>query len=1434
MLGLSTSLLLTLPSVQTWLSKRVASYLSDQLNTKVSIQGVDVKFPKNIVLKGLLIEDLHQDTLLFTETFQININNYSLNRNRFYINSIQLDQPVVKIKYYQKEALSNLQFILDYFEDTTSNSTNAKPSLYLKIGSVKINDGNIIYQNQHILANGMKSINYDDLHITHLNYSSDYFTYFNNELRIKLKRLSLKEKSGFIISQLNTDFKMTPTEMEFNKLDLITPRSHIRDYYLMRYDSISDMGNYLEKVYMNSHFVNSKIAYKDVAYFTDELANYTGTVYANGKVYGTVANLASDEITIKTNDTTYCEGKFSIKGMPDMDHAELYFKTDKLISNLSDAKKLLINVDQKEISSLLPNELGELGTFSFSGYYQGRLNDFNLKGQMQSAIGGIYADFNMKLPANSPTKYKGSIETIDFNLGKLIAQENIIGNSNLKLNVDGEGFNIDELKTKVDAQILDLRINNFTYRNLNANGALRQKVFNGTLTSTEKILSFDFSGQVDLNNLDLPEFNFDANINSIDLLALQQTKDSFIVSTQMHADFKGTNFEKLIGSLSFNNSRIQKGGIEHTINHLNIQAQLIGTGKSIQIQSELFTAELKGDYHLANISSASKSFLKNFLPSMRLGNINKFENQDFSFKILLANSKPITDLFFPEFQLAKGGAIYGKLNTAKDLLKINIGLDFLKYKSFKFEKIVIDGENNSKTFDLNIASNKILINDSVNINNVAISNAIANDTIQFNVKLSDKDAINQLDLNGKLNFLNDSVNLSVLPSEIIIDRAEWKIPSAFKLCYTPQGNYIINDFYLSNGEQSLSITGIISDKEKDKLSIKAHQLSLKSFNQILKKYSIAIAGTLNANTTLAAVAGDMSLQSDLRIDDLVYNKDSIGILKFNSTLDEKSKLISIAGSIFNKRLKTLEIGGSINIGRKVDNLNLNILLDETELSVIEPFVKDYVSNIKGTAIADLAITGSIKSPKLDGYLNLKNVGLLVNYLNTSYTLNEQIKFTENKIIINNVQLKDRDGNKGTANGSISHQSFSNFVFDVKVQSENLMSLNTTAKNNELYYGKAYTSGTYLFRGPLDRFKIDITAATNAGTKLFIPITDENSISANNYIHFITKDSLQKKSDYKIDLSGIALNMNLQVNDAAEVQLIMDPNTGEAIKGRGFANLKLAINTIGNFEMFGNFEISEGVYNFNIQNIINKKFKIEKGGTIRWNGDPFKAKIDLSAVFETRPSIYPLIVSATNDTSAYSTSTKVLSQCVLYMKNDLLAPDITFGLRFPNDQDVSSKVGGYLANTDNLNNQVASLLVFGRFVNSTTNNTSIATSGFINAQLSNLISTKNFNLNLERGVGGSLKLFNERITIDGSIANQTSTSSSTNTNASSITGDVSIEYKISKDGRLKAKAFQRNDNNSDILKRGNSQNEQGLGVFYRIEFDNFKELWGKITRKKTAI
>jgi hypothetical protein len=298
---------------------------------------------------------------------------------------------------------------------------------------------------------------------------------------------------------------------------------------------------------------------------------------------------------------------------------------------------------------------------------------------------------------------------------------------------------------------------------------------------------------------------------------------------------------------------------------------------------------------------------------------------------------------------------------------------------------------------------------------------------------------------------------------------------------------------------------------------------------------------------------------------------------------------------------------------------------------------------------------------------------------------------------------------------------------------------------------------------------------------------------------------------------------------------MDPVSGEIIKGTGNAELRLVINSLGNFEMYGIYEIAQGEYNFTLQNLINKKFKVDKGGTIRWNGDPLKAKINLTAVYETRPQILPLILSASpSDTNTYASTQRVKTECVLNMKNDLMSPDINFGIRFPEDQSLTTKVGGYLANVDNLNNQVASLLVFGRFSNTgSTNNSFVPTTGFLTAQLSSLVSTKNFDLNLANGVGGSLRLFNDRITIDGTINTASSSTTTTTTQtatASAITGDVNIEYKISKDGRFKAKGFQRNDNSSDVLKRGTNQLEQGVGLFYRIEFDTFGELYRKLFKK----
>ena len=1437
-LGLLTSLLIIyllfrLPSVQTWVAKKIANYLSSELKANIQVKGVDIDLFKTIVLEDFLIEDKHQDTLLFVGKLKVDIDRILLKENKFYVNKLKLFNPVFHLRKYKNEKFNNMHFLAEYFSTEKDTTSKATSPLSLFVNNISIEDADFIYHNENLPNGDHDVINYDNVHVKNFNTEINKFSLVNGDIKAQIKKLNLREKSGFVIKELRANVKFTKNEIEAANLYLLTPYSSIHDYYSMRFDSIADMSDYIHKVRMYADFEQSIVSFRDVKYFASAIKNYTQEFLIDGYVYGPVAHLQSKNIKINTGDITKVNGAISVKGLPEIESTIFNAKLEKLTTNYEDLVDLMYGLDLDSVATVLPSFLSNLGKVEYAGYYKGTVFDFDANGNIITDIGNAVNDIHMNIESDKIPSYNGNIEAIGLDLGKLF-NEKILGPADLNLIIDGEGFDIKNLNANIGTQIKHIYLNGYNYNSLEANGIIDKKLFNGNFTAKDPNAKFDFEGSIDFNNINQPEFNFTSSISKLNLKELRWIKDTINISTDVKVNFVGSNLDNVIGAIYFDNTEIQNGTDSFIFKNIDLESKYIKEGKALSLNSEIIEASILGEYKLSTIQSAVKSLIKIYLPNANLGKINKYEDQDFNFHLLVKNANPITELLYPKLNISKSADIRGYLNTNTNTIRLNGQIDYIKYDVLKFENLMIDGENDKNIFDLNIASDRAFISDSINIDNIAISNAVKNDSIKFNVKLAELTNPNQLDLNGLISFKESKTKIAILPSVVIIDNQAWNLKDSFNLDFINENRILVNNFELRNNDQLVQVAGYISNQNNEELSIDIQNVNLKSFNQLFKKYDIEVLGTLNSRTKFASLLSEPLAISDININNLIYNSDTIGNLLFSNTWDPKSQIINLAGSIFNERLKTLEVGGTINTSKTKNNFNVDVLMNETELIVIEPFVKSYVSNISGTASADLKVRGSFAKPEINGYLTLKNAGLRINYLNAFLKVSDQIKLSENKIFLNNLQVKDLEGNKGTLNGTITHTYFEKFNLDVKLQANNLLCLNTTEKDNELYYGKAYGSGSFAFKGPIEDIKIDITAKTESGTKFYIPLSDESSVMKQNFVRFIQKDSTLDAQDYKINLSGISMNMNLQVDDQSEVQLIMDKNTGEIIKGRGNANLKLTINTIGNFEMYGNYEITEGEYNFILQNLISKKFKVEKGGTIRWNGDPLKAKIDLSAIYETRPQVSPLILSANSaDTNSYTSSQRVKAHCVLNLKNDLMAPDISFGLRFPEDENLSSKVGGYLANQDNLSNQVASLLIFGRFANTGSTNY-IPTTGFLASQLSSLVSTKNFDLNLENGVGGSLRLFNDRITIDGNINtnnNNTSTTNNQQANASAITGDVNIEYKISKDGRFRAKGFQRNDINSDLLKRGNSQVEQGVGLFYRIEFDTFSELYQKIFKKK---
>jgi hypothetical protein len=107
---------------------------------------------------------------------------------------------------------------------------------------------------------------------------------------------------------------------------------------------------------------------------------------------------------------------------------------------------------------------------------------------------------------------------------------------------------------------------------------------------------------------------------------------------------------------------------------------------------------------------------------------------------------------------------------------------------------------------------------------------------------------------------------------------------------------------------------------------------------------------------------------------------------------------------------------------------------------------------------------------------------------------------------------------------------------------------------------------------------------------------------------------------------------------------------------------------------------------------------------------------------------------------------------------------------------------------------------------------------------------------------SKQLFNNRLSIDGNfgVANNNSpTSSATtankNNSSSNIIGDVTLEYKLSESGKYRVKAFNRSNDNTQTATSGGPFT-QGVGIFYREEYESLSELYrryiGKLKRNKT--
>ncbi len=1446
-------LVIKVPAVQTWVVQRVTNYLSSELKTKVSIDAVDIKLFRSLSLEGLYIEDLQHDTLIYAPELIVTFSQFSYKQQRITIAEATLNKARIGIKKYKDPRAYNLDFIIDYFSGSGKDTTTSKP-WKIRVKNIRMVDNTFSYRDLKY-SDSTPIIDWDDLYLSHLNVKIEDLEPEADTLNFNLASLSFIEKSGFVLKDLSTKARIEPLLMKFEAMRIVSPESDIHTSIQFNYDDLSAFEDFITKVNWNGKFDESKISFHDLAFFSSELIGLDRSFSFKGEARGTVDRFKAKNLEIVYTPTTKFKGSVNMTGLPNFDETYMEIGVDQLSLLKKDIETIPAFPFSSHEKIELPANLEELGVVQFKGKFNGFYKDFVAYGNTTTSLGYISSDINLKIAEDDKhTNYSGNLSLFDFDLGKFFKLQPDLGRVSAKANLKGQGFKMENLQANLEGNASKLQFRGYNYSGIHLNGHFAKKLFNGELTINDPNLDLNFAGDIDLRNK-LPVYNFTSSIYQAHLtkLNLLDRDTSANMVAEISINLVGNDIDNAEGTIQIDDANYQEAGKEIKSDRIFIQAHR-DIKRSIVLQSDIVDAQVTGYFSIKDLVNSSKLILSKYFPAI-VNNQKKLPpSQDLTFKVTTKRTQPLADVFFPSIKIANGTLIEGQLSSLDNKISLLLSSDQIDISPAEFKNIYLSGNTKNNELIFNTTVGHLQISDSLYFDNIRLMGKTRSDSASFILSLSGKDstkskAVVQFDTG----FLKTGyTSIRIIPIELMQKGQQWTIDPK-NLVLIDSSGVLFENFNLTGGIQQLNLNGILAKDTASVMNLGFKDFEAAQFNDFLDIYDVEVGGKINGSARLSGILGKPTLTSELQVDNLRWFADTIGDATLQTEWNSRRGSVSVDAMVTRGGVKNIHVTGEYLMKKdKEDEINFDITLQKTYLSSFNHYLEGIFSNLGGIASGHIKLDGPVNKPLLTGKITLQKVSFIVDYLKTTYNFSTDVELNNNSFAFNNVIMNDVKGNQAIINGKVYHDHLKDFYFDIDIKAKKTQVLNTGPADNEMFYGTAYASGNVRISGYLEYIIMNIGLQTEAGTKLSIPLSNPEEVSRSSFITYIDKSdtTTHVAKEEGPDFSGIELNMDFDVTNDANIYLIFDSKIGDVIEGNGHGNLTMSVSPSEDFRMLGSFEIDRGKYLFTMQNIINKPFTIDKGGYIRWNGDPYNADVKIDAIYKLNTSLYDLFLDST-----YRKSVPV--ELELNLTDKLFNPSIGFNIDVKNvDPTVDTQIKSLINTDEEKYRQAVSLLVLRKFSTPTElSNRAPTNSGsavganayeMLSNQLSNWASqiSNQFNVELnysqesnltpeELDVKVSTSLLKDRVLVDASTSVSGSNGTSTQ-NSSNLVGDFNVEVKASKDGRIRLKAFNRSNNNS-LINNVNSEYTQGVGVFYTIEFNNLTELLNRykdyFTRKK---
>ncbi len=1300
-------------------------------------------------------------------------------------------------------------------------------------------------------------VNYTDMDFADLDIQVRDLRVDSGVVQFLIERLDFRDKSGCEMHNLSALMSLNREFMKFKDLHIILDDSDIRLTQLdFMFNIWKDFGNkgFQSKVNLNFDFLPSRINIEDAAYWAAFLHGIDKTINLTGKLHGKLNSFKGENILLEYGQHTLFNGNFDLNGLPDIQETFMYFDIQELTTTVADIESFQKPGDPGETVDL-SEQLSQLGDITYHGKFAGFYNDFVSYGTLFTDVGQLSTDLSIRPDSMENVHFNGKLNTEDFDLARLTDLGDMAGKLSMNAQVEGTSYQGGSLGARMDGHISKVELNNYEYQHIDFQGDLSNRKFDGSFSVRDPNLQMEFFGKFDINDT-LPVFDFTANVDRARLFPLHfvSSDPTYTLSCYLRANFFGSDIDEFDGEINLVNSLFQKQDKQIQIYNFNLYAQHRPDSNRMILRSDLVDAEIFGQYEFEDIGKATGRLLAHHLPAFRDIIKKDPDTEDeslnnFRYEFNLKNTYPITDFFFPEIEFARNSKIYGNYNPSVYEFNLESELPNFKYRENTWDNLEISLVTNDSSAYFLTTCGSMVSGSVINMENIRLGWNVDNDSLKYSLlwKNSDEEDISMGDLSGFASFLYrptyqiPQIDLHFNPGRIFIRDTIWDLDQSGITIDTSSVEF--HKLRVSHNKQSLAVNGKLSRQATDELHFNFTDLDLEHMNLVTSKSGLLLDGILNGTTTIADVYNNPMFLSDISINNLFINNEELGNTFILARWINPEQKIRLEIEAMRGNLKTLDIKGDYYPeNRKVD---FNLALDKLRLEIFEPYTRGVITELNGLASGQLRLGGYTDKPMVNGSLNIQKTSFQVEYLQTTYSFTNEITVRDNNLIINDFELFDEIGNRAELQGTINNRYFKDFEFDLSLRAENFNFMETREVHNQTFYGNALATGLVRFAGQPGNLRLVVSAKTEKNTHIYVPINQGQDLQENNFITYILPDSIVVEEEaadpqYTVNLSGLSLDFDLEVTRDATVEIIFDPKVGDIMSANGSGNIQLSIDPQKNFQIFGEYIIERGDYLFTLQNIINKRLSVQRGGRISWNGDPTGAVINMSAIYDTRAVPGVLVPEPTENLKK-----RMPVDCHLIMEGNLLNPLLSFKIEMPTaEEETRNVVRNAISTEEELTKQFLSLLVINNFsapstVSGGSGNTGAGMAGvtaseLLSNQLSNWLSqiSNDFDIGVNYRPGDeissdqvevalSTQIFDDRVTIHTNVdVSDKSTTTTTNQRTNTIAGDFDVDVKLTDNGKFRLKAFNRY--NYDQLYK-TAPYTQGVGFLYREDFNSFGEL-----------